>query len=88
MANAFLGVPVGHVPRLVPGVVLAAVTVVAATWLTDLVARFFEFSATIMVAIVLGIGVRNTVGVPYWALPGIDFCLKKLLRLGIILMGI
>jgi len=88
LENALLGVPVAQVPRLVPGVALAAVTVVAAILLTDFLARFFEFSGTIMVAIVLGAVVRNTVGVPSWALPGIDFCLKKLLRLGIILMGI
>ena len=88
LENALLGVPVTQLPRLVPGVVLAAITVVAAIWLTNLLARYFEFSGTIMLAIILGAVVRNTVGVPSWALPGIDFCLKKALRLGIILMGI
>ena len=88
LEDALLGVPVREVPGLVPGVALAVGTVVGAILLTDFLARFFEFSGTIMVAIVLGALVRNTVGVPSWALPGIDFCLKKLLRLGIILMGI
>ena len=88
LEDALLGVPVAQLPRLVPGVALAVVTVVAAIWLTDFLARFFEFSGTIMVAIILGALVRNTLGVPSWALPGIDFCLKKLLRLGIILMGL
>jgi uncharacterized membrane protein YadS len=40
-----------------------------------------------MMAIVLGIIVKNTIGVPKRCQPGVDFGLKKLLRLGIILMG-
>jgi len=88
LEGALLGVPLAQVPRLVPGVVLAAVTVIVAIQVTDFLARFFEFSGTIMVAIILGALVRNTIGVPAWALPGVDFCVKKLLRLGIILMGL
>ena len=41
----------------------------------------------IMLAIVLGLAIRNTVGVPRTFEPGLRFCLKNILRLGIILLG-
>ena len=42
----------------------------------------------IMVAIILGMVVANTVGVPGVFAPGLQFGIKKVLRLGIILVGI
>jgi len=42
----------------------------------------------ILMVIVVGILIRNVFGIPAIFNPGINFCLKKLLRLGIILMGI
>ena len=42
----------------------------------------------IMVAILLGMAVANTVAVPRLFRPGLDFAMKKVLRLGIILVGI
>ena len=41
-----------------------------------------------MVAILIGMAVRNTVGLHLVFAQGIDFCIHRLLRLGIILMGI
>jgi uncharacterized integral membrane protein (TIGR00698 family) len=40
------------------------------------------------VAIVLGLVLRNTLGLPAQLAPGVKFCVAKLLRLGIILVGI
>ncbi|MBI4199274.1 MAG: putative sulfate exporter family transporter [Chloroflexi bacterium] len=91
LENALLGVPLSQVPRLMPGVAMAVVVVIVAIVVADALNRALGFSgavSSIMVAIILGMIVRNTVGVPRWALPGIDFCLRRLLRLGIIFMGI
>lgn len=42
----------------------------------------------LILAVLLGIGVKNTVGVPAACHPGITFALKRLLRLAIILLGL
>lgn len=49
---------------------------------------FHGLVSYILLAIVLGIVIRNTVGLPALFQPGVNFSLKKLLRLGIILLGI
>jgi len=46
-----------------------------------------NFLSTLSLAIVLGIAVRNTVGVPQVCQPGITFSLKRILKLAIILLG-
>ena len=78
-------------PRLIPGILLAGALVALFIWLTDLLNAALGFKGLIsyiLVVIVAGILVRNAIGVPVVFNPGISFCLKKLLRLGIILMGI
>jgi len=85
------GCAFADVPKLVPGVAISALLVFLSILLTDTLNAVFGFSGLIsyiLTVIVLGIAVRNTVGVPKVCLPGINFCLRKLLRLGIILMGI
>lgn len=42
----------------------------------------------IMVAILLGLLIRNTLGLPSVYSPGLQLCLKKILRIGIALLGI
>ena len=97
--RALLGVPVRRLPSLVPGVLAAALTVaasmVAASWLGALVLRLQGAAAgrgspvsAISVAVVLGIAVSNTVRLPPALKPGLDFAVKKLLRAGIILVGL
>lgn len=44
--------------------------------------------SAVLVAILLGMLIRNTVGLPQMVQPGIDFSLKTILRLGIVLIGI
>ena len=77
---------------IIPGAVLAVAITVAASYLNQLIKLFAPTGqspvSTIMIAIILGMTLRNTVGVPRSCSPGISFCLRKLLRLGIILMGI
>jgi len=89
--NLLLGCTVQEVSGLIPGVLLAAALVALFVWLTDLMNDALGFRGLIsyiLVVIVAGILIRNIVGVPAIFSPGVDFCLKKLLRLGIMLMGI
>ena len=46
-----------------------------------------SFLSPLTLAIILGIFIRNTVGVPQVCQPGITFSLKRILKLGIILLG-
>ncbi len=86
-----LGTTVDQIPTLVPGVVLASVVVLVAAGLAELINAALGFDGLvsfILVAIVLGIVIRNTVGLTERFEPGVAFTLKKVLRLGIILLGI
>jgi uncharacterized integral membrane protein (TIGR00698 family) len=85
------GCSFADVPKLIPGVAMSALLVFLSILLTDMLNAILGFSGLIsyiLTVIVLGIGVRNTIGVPKTFIPGITFCLRKLLRFGIILMGI
>jgi uncharacterized integral membrane protein (TIGR00698 family) len=78
-------------PKLLPGVLLAVALVAICVWLTNLLNAVLGFNGLIsyiLVVILAGLIVRNIFTVPSLFNPGISFCLKKLLRLGIILMGI
>jgi uncharacterized integral membrane protein (TIGR00698 family) len=81
-----------HVLEIIPGLALAVVVTIAGMQLTGWIATLLDLTkspvSAIMMAIVLGIMVKNTIGVPKRCQPGVDFGLKKLLKLGIILMGI
>lgn len=89
--NLLFGTTIDKVPALVPGVLLAATVVVAAIALADWINDALGFDGLvsfILVAIVLGMVIRNTIGLDDRFVPGVQFSLKKLLRLGIILLGI
>ena len=89
--NLLFGTTISRVPSLIPGVALAAAVVVAAVVFADLINSLLGIKGLvsfILVAIVMGIIVRNTVGLSAVFAPGVTFCLRKLLRLGIILLGI
>ncbi len=49
---------------------------------------FLGFTSPLMIAVIMGTLIRNTVGVPAIYRPGIVFSLKKLLRFSIILLGL
>ncbi len=70
---------------MIPG--LIAVTMLAwASIALHSLPQFASISA-LMIAIVLGMLVRNTVGVPATCAPGIRFSLKRILRFSIMLLG-
>ena len=89
--DALLGCAVEKAPRLVPGVLLTVGVVVVAILLTDWINQALGYKGLvsyILMAIVIGMLVRNILGLAAPFLPGVGFSLRKLLRLGIILMGI
>jgi uncharacterized integral membrane protein (TIGR00698 family) len=74
------------VQGLWPGVLLSAAIVATAFAARQLPGM--GVLSPMIVAIVLGIAVRNTVGTPARARPGVAFSARRLLRLGIILLGL
>jgi uncharacterized integral membrane protein (TIGR00698 family) len=87
----------GAVRRLAPGLLLAAAAVAAATWIADsggaawMSARGLAGNSPIpaaTVAVILGILLANTLGTPRVAREGLAFCVKVLLRWGIVCVGI
>jgi uncharacterized integral membrane protein (TIGR00698 family) len=81
-----------NVLEIIPGLILAVVVTLVGIQLTKWGAILLGLAkspvSAIMMAIILGIIIKNTVGVPNRCQSGVSFGLKKLLRLGIILMGI
>ncbi len=69
-----------------PGVLLAAAIVAAAFAVRQLPG--VGVLSPMILSIVLGIAVHNTIGVPARARPGVAFSARKLLRLGIVLLGL
>jgi len=91
LERILLGTTVDRFPSLLPGTALCAAVVVAAVMIADRVNEAGGYDGLvsfILVAIVLGLVIRNTVGLHSTFEPGVAFALRKLLRLGIILMGI
>lgn len=89
MANSF---PVQHslnfelrrIPTLLPGVALCAVGVACALGLNALLPQV----SAMLIAIILGILVRNLVPLPAWLEPGIAYTAKRILRVGVVLLGL
>ncbi len=91
LESVLFGITINRVPSLIPGIALAAAVVVAAVLIADAINSLLGLRGLvsfILVAIVLGMLARNTIGLSAVFAPGVTFCLKKLLRLGIILLGI
>lgn len=89
--DAIFGCTWREVPALIPGTALAVVVVVIAIQLASLTNNALGDRGVISyitVAILAGILVRNIIGLHSIFKPGVGFCLKKLLRAGIIMMGI
>ena len=81
-----------NISSLIPGIILATVLMLIAKFITDVLGEMLPFEknplSMLLVAIILGLIIRNTIKLPMIFGPGITFGLKKLLRLGIILLGI
>lgn len=90
----------GQVSGLLPGLVLSLLVMMVALPLSDWIGRLLLAAqgidpagkaspiSGVLVAIVIGIAVRNTLTLPDSFTTGIRFAVTKLLRLGIILVGI
>ncbi|WP_400766010.1 YeiH family protein [Methylosinus sporium] len=81
--------PFLHAPAflaILPGVALTA-AIAAAAYALRLLPAIGALSPMIL-AILLGVGLRNLFGAPAWAAPGIAFSLRKILRFAIALLGL
>jgi len=80
------------VSELVPGFLLALALMLVSFFLSDLFGKIIPFKnnplSPMLAAIIIGLAIRNLVKLPKLFEAGISFGIKKLLRLGIILMGI
>lgn len=74
------------IARFAPGVAVTAAIAAAAFGLRQIPA-LGAFSPLIL-SIVLGVALNNLVGTPAWAKPGATFAMRRILRLGIILLGL
>ncbi len=100
IAQALIGAPWKQAHRLLPGLLLAAGVVAVAhvlavhggAWIVRAQgldpAKVASPLSTVTVAILLGLAMANTSGTPALFAPGLKFGTAKLLRLGIILVGI
>ena len=91
--DALFGVPLRRLHTLLPGLLLTAVLAVVATRLSDVLGRrVLHLEKTpispVMLGIVLGMMLGYAVRLPATVRPGLRFAVTKLLRLGIILLGI
>jgi uncharacterized integral membrane protein (TIGR00698 family) len=92
-ASALTGAPWNRVHTLLPGVAFAALVAFLCIKLSDFIGLTvlgFDKNpiSSVLVGILIGAAIRNTVGLPPWMLPGIKFTVSKILRLGIICLGI
>lgn len=69
----------------IQGILLTALLAIAAKYLAML--PYLSIMGQLVIAILLGVLLRAAAGVPQQALPGISFSSKRLLRAGIILLG-
>ncbi len=91
LENALFGCRLVQTPGIAPGLLLAAGVVLASVLLADYVNSSLGFKGLIsyiMAAILIGLLVGNLARLPASFARGVSFCLTRLLRLGIILMGI
>lgn len=79
--------PLG-VQALLPGFALAAVVAAAAFGVRWLALPGIATISPLLLAIVLGMVLRNTVGTPASAHPGLEACMRAPLRAGIVLLGL
>ena len=88
-----LGVTVDQIPSLVPGLLVAVLLAALCIWLSQFLGvTLLGFDKTpisaVMLAILLGLVFGALVPLPQVLKPGFSFAVKKVLRLGIIMLGI
>jgi uncharacterized integral membrane protein (TIGR00698 family) len=93
LEDNLLGVTVDRVPSLLPGLLAVALLAWLSIWLSRFVGEtLLGFDKTpisaVMLAILLGLFLSAALPLPKALKPGLGFVVKKVLRLGIILLGI
>lgn len=88
-----LGVPVHQLPGLVPGLLAVSLLTWLSIWLGEVVGvKLMGFKKSpispVMIAIILGVALGSVIKLPEVLGPGLKFSVKKLLKLGIILLGV
>jgi uncharacterized integral membrane protein (TIGR00698 family) len=76
----------GHVRAVVPGLALTAGVAGLAFALRGIPG--LAMLSPMILATVIGMTLHNVFGTPAWAKPGVTFSLKRILRLGIVLLGL
>ncbi|HVN42362.1 MAG TPA: putative sulfate exporter family transporter [Steroidobacteraceae bacterium] len=78
--------------KTLPGLLLAVVLAVAGNYLADHLGAALGFGpgaiSGIMLAILLGLALSNLFRLPEWVAPGAGFAVKRVLRIGIVLLGL
>ena len=88
-----LGVTINDLPGVIPGLLASSILTWASIWLSNYIGvqlMGFDKSpvSAVMLAIILGLLIGMLVRIPELLTPGLRFAVKKILRLGIILLGI
>jgi len=88
-----LGVTISELPKLIPGLVAAAALTWLSFWFSEFIGeRLMGFGKSpispVLLAIVMGLAIGAVMPLPKRLNPGLGFAVKKVLRLGIILLGI
>jgi uncharacterized membrane protein YadS len=88
-----LGVKINELPQLIPGLFAVAILTWLSFWLSNLIGvRWMGFDKSpispVLVAIILGMAIGTAIPLPKSLTPGLQFSIKKILRFGIILLGI
>jgi uncharacterized integral membrane protein (TIGR00698 family) len=88
-----LGVRIEEVPQLLPGLLAAALLAWLSMWVSQAIGVTllgFQKSpiSAVTMAILLGLIIGNIIPLPGSLKPGFGFAVKKVLRLGIILLGV
>ena len=91
--KSLLGTTVEGIPRLLPGLLVAALLAWASIRLCEWVGcDLMGFAKTpisaVTTAILLGLILNNVLPLPQFLRPGLTFAVKKVLRLGIMMLGI
>ena len=87
-----LGVTINEIPKLIPGVIVVSLLAWFSFWLSDFIGvNLLDFDKSpvspVMLAILLGLLIGASISLPDVMKPGLSFAIKKILRLGIILLG-
>lgn len=83
----------GALPAILPGLALAVAVALLGRFLSgwigeDMMGMPKSPLSPVMLAILIGVILGNTVRLPGYTAPGIRFCLVRVLRLGIVLLGL